>query len=319
MPALAQLLEPLRVVRDPLARDPQLLGDVVELGLGRAHPRVELGERRPTGERVDRVAERVETGTFDRVVGARQRVAVRGRVGEQGLLLLEPRLFVDVVDGGGGDLVHLEPEEVDLACSGAFVATQRGEVSGDGACFGARGAVRSQCTQCWLPRVPVERAALHRGIQQRLVRVLAVQVDETRAALRELADRRQPAVDVRATPAVTRDDARQHDLGRRVGRDVGVGVDGGVDEAPFDAGLGRAVAHERHVGAPAHQELERLHEERLARTGLAGDGGEPGPEDQVEVGDDAEVDDVQFEQHGVSGRRGRTWPSGSGGSRGARG
>ena len=38
----------------------------------------------------------------------------------------------------------------------------------------------------------------------------------------------------------------------------------------------------------------------------------PGVEQQVEVGDDAEVDDVQLGQHLrpslATGRRGRTWP-----------
>ena len=85
-----------------------------------------------------------------------------------------------------------------------------------------------------LAGVPVEGAALHRGIEEGLVRVLPVEVDEARAPLGELSDRRQPAVDVRPAPAVARDDAGQHDLGTGFG----------VDEATFDACFAGAVTHE---------------------------------------------------------------------------
>ena len=149
------------------------------------------------------------------------------------------------------------------------------------------GAVRGERVGRRRAGEPVERGALHRRREERLVRVLAVEVDEPGADLGELADGREPPVDVRPAAPVQRDDAREHDLVAGVG----------VDESAFDARLGGAVADERRVGASADEELERLDEQRLARAGLAGDRGEAATEHEREVGDDPEVGDVQLGQH----------------------
>ena len=121
------------------------------------------------------------------------------------------------------------------------------------------------------------------------MRVLAVQVDERAPDLGELADGGEPAVDVGAAATVAGQHAREHGLVAGLG----------VHEPSFDARFVGAVAHERGVGAPADEQLDRLDEERLARAGLAGDRGEAGlgPEHEVEVGDDPEIDDVQLDQH----------------------
>ena len=168
-----------------------------------------------------------------------------------------------------------------------FVTAERGEVVVDAADRRTRGAIRRERVRRGRTDEAVERGALHRRVEQRLVRVLAVQVDERRAELGELARGREPAVDVGAAPTVARDHTREHRLVTGVG----------IDEPPFDTRFVAPVAHERRVGAPTHQQLERFDDERLARAGLAGDRGQAGSEQQVEVGHDAEVDDVQLGQH----------------------
>ena len=300
-----ELVESLGIVGHPLVRDPELLRDVVELGLGGADAGLELRKRGSPGQRVDRLAERVEPGAFDRVVGAGQRLAVRRGVREERLLGFEHCLLVLVVDRRGGDLVHLEAEQIDLARTRAFIAAECSKIGRDRTRFCASGAVGGKCRERGFARVPIERASLHRRIEQRLVRVLSVQIHEAGAAFGELTDGREPTIDVRATARVARHDAGEHDLltGLR------------IDEAALDARFGRAVAHERRVGASTDEQLQRLDQQCLARAGLAGDRGEPGAQHEIEIGNDAEIHDMQLDEHRVNGRRGRIWPSGSGGSR----
>ena len=69
---------------------------------------------------------------------------------------------------------------------------------------------------------------------------------------------------------------------------------GTVDEAAVDACLGGAGAHDRGVGPPADQQLDRLDQHRLAGAGLTGERGEPGPSTQVGALDHAQVLDVQL-------------------------
>jgi hypothetical protein len=138
----------------------------------------------------------------------------------------------------------------------------------------------------------IERGALHRRREEGLVCVLAMEVDETGAHLGELAEGREPPVDVGPAAPVQRHDSRQHDLVAGLG----------VDESTFDARFGGTVAHERRVGAPSDEELDRLDQQRLARAGLAGDRGQPVTEHEREIGDDPEVGDVQLGQHRASAR-----------------
>ncbi|MFN8026251.1 MAG: hypothetical protein U0W40_20235 [Acidimicrobiia bacterium] len=82
--------------------------------------------------------------------------------------------------------------------------------------------------------------------------VLAVEVDEAGARLRELRDGGQAAVDVGKASAVA--DHGQHDLVAGVG----------IGEAALDAAPVGPVAHEPGVGLAADQQLDRLDEQRLA-------------------------------------------------------
>ena len=115
--------------------------------------------------------------------------------------------------------------------------------------------------------------------------MLGVQLDEVRAGARQLPHRREPTVDVGAAAPVGGQDAGEDLLGAVVAL-----------EAALDAGLRGAPTHERRVGSPTEEQVERLDEQRLAGTRLAGDGGEPGPEQQRQVVDDPEIGDVQLPQ-----------------------
>ena len=96
------------------------------------------------------------------------------------------------------DLLDLELQQVDLACAGARIAAERGELGVEPLDLGAGAAQRVERVERRTAREPVERGALHRGCEQRLVGVLTVEVDERGPDLRELRDRREPAV--RRTP-----------------------------------------------------------------------------------------------------------------------
>jgi hypothetical protein len=137
----------------------------------------------------------------------------------------------------------------------------------------------------------VEERALLRGCEQRLMCMLPVQVDQGAPRLRELGDRREPAVDVAAAASDDGHDAREHHFFvlRR------------GDEATFDARFRCAFAHRTRVGSTSAQQFQRVDEQRLARTGLAGDRGHPRTQRDQDLLDDAEVLDAQLDEHQRSG------------------
>jgi hypothetical protein len=113
-----------------------------------------------------------------------------------------------------------------------------------------------------------------------------VQIDQRRRPLRQRSRRRQPTVDVRTGSPFPGHDPAEDDL--LVTR----------QEPPLDRRLRRTRPHERRIGAPAEQQLDRLHDERLAGAGLAGDGRHARPDHDVEVGDHPQVAHGQLDQHG---------------------
>src|SRR4051794_30534039 len=115
--------------------------------------------------------------------------------------------------------------------------------------------------------------------------VLAVQVDEPAPPLRQRRRRCEPAVDVRPRAPDRRHDPREDDL---------VVVE---DEATLDDRLVGTGPHQRRVGLAADEQVERLHEHRLARAGLARERGHAVADEQAQVGDDAEVLDDELDQH----------------------
>ena len=134
--------------------------------------------------------------------------------------------------------------------------------------------------------VGIEKAEVRGGIEQRLVLVLAVQLDEVGRHLAQHRGGGQRAVDERPAPPGCGDLPADQDLAavrpledRLDGRGVGAGADQ----------VGR--------GAAAQQEPDRFDEDGLARPGLAGEGGEARIEVDLNGFDHRQVADAKRTQH----------------------
>jgi hypothetical protein len=114
---------------------------------------------------------------------------VGGGVGEDRLLGFEGDVLARVREPGGLDLVDLEPQQIELAGTRPVVPAERGELGLQPALVRPRGAVGRKRLRRGRAGEAIERSALHRRRQQRLVRALPVEVDEGGAALGELAHR----------------------------------------------------------------------------------------------------------------------------------
>ena len=152
--------------------------------------------------------------------------------------------------------------------------------------------------------VRIEQLALRRRAQQRLVRVLAMQVEEPFAGFLELRERRRMAVDETARAAGAVERAAQHQASR-IADEIALGEPGfhgfGHFELAGDLGTLGAFAHERGIGPAADEELDRVHEQRLAGARLAGEGGEARRQFERGVLDQHEVADFERAQHPYSG------------------
>ena len=190
-------------------------------------------------------------------------------------------ILVGILDTRRVDLGDLVTKKVDLSGSSSFVAAQ----------FGQRQLDRSQLVEHRRqrsgidPTEAVERTALHGGLQQRLMRMLAMQVDQVDTLLGEGADRRKVPVDVHATAPFARDDPTDNQF---VVAEL---------ESALNLGFGRTRTHERRVGPTAGEKVDRADDEGFAGTGFAGDGGHPAVEDERQFIDDPEVTNQQFGQH----------------------
>ncbi len=129
--ALLHVGQALRVGNDRLGRRPHLVVELGRFDLQRADAFRDRFERVTPGQRRDCGAERVLGRTLELGVRGFERGAVRFRVGEDLLLGCECRFFVGVVDGGGGDLVQLVAQQVDLPRARSVVAAERGQLGFD--------------------------------------------------------------------------------------------------------------------------------------------------------------------------------------------
>ena len=237
----------------PSADVAQLGDDVVELG----------EQRRPAGRRRRRTAP--DPATVDSAAAsgiARAAVVGERRVrGGAGLAVRRRRRPArprappaassssGSSSAGGVELGDLEPQQVDLAGPCRAVAAERGQLGVELGEAGPRRAQRCRGRR----RRSASSAARWVGPASRLWWACwPCRSTSPAAALGERADGRRPPVDVGPRAAVGGHHAGQHEL---------VVAD---DEAAVDAGLVGAGAHDRGVGAPADEQLERLDEHRLA-------------------------------------------------------
>ena len=172
----AQRREPLGVVFDALGDGPDVVGDVVEIGVHRPQPRRQITVRRtrsPSAASAAPMASRAPPSSRRAHRSPAPRLTVRHRVGELALVSFELCVFVGVDDGGRRQFVDLEPVEVDLARPGPLVAAElasAASISASGpAPPGARWGRR-----CRSGRVRPLRGHRH----ERLVGVLTVEVDD---------------------------------------------------------------------------------------------------------------------------------------------
>ena len=151
----------------------------------------------------------------------------------------------------------------------------------------------------------VERLELGAGEGQLAVLVLAVEGEQpgaerlqvgaprrerpaTNALVRPLAETRRPSDELRAPLGEPLRDLRQL---RVVEQALG------KLEDPLDVGLVRAGPDDLRPRLPAHQQVEGVREDRLARAGLAGDRVQARAEAQLGALDQQQVLDSELEEH----------------------
>ncbi len=148
----------------------------------------------------------------------------------------------------------------------------------------------------------IQQVPLYGTAAERLVEVLAVDVDEHLAQGLELLHGNGIAVDERARPAVGVDDPAQQTLFILVERLIlepraGFGETGYVE---FCAELGalRTVAHQLAAAALSEDQAQGVDEDRFAGAGFARQHGHSRFELDVDPVDDRKVPHLQIHQHG---------------------
>ncbi|EQD77883.1 Negative regulator of class I heat shock protein [mine drainage metagenome] len=157
--------------------------------------------------------------------------------------------------------------------------------------------------------VGIEQGQLLLALQQRLMLVLAVDLQQMRGQFAQLRQRHRAAVDPRARTARGGQHAAQAAVpvivqGLRVQPSARGGA-GGEVEFGADLGAFRAAAHQCGVGARAAKQQQRVDQQRLAGAGLAGDHGQAGAQRDFGPGDYSQIANVQRRQHGVPQRMAR--------------
>ena len=152
-------------------------------------------------------------------------------------------------------------------------------------------------------RQSVQQLAMRCRVEQAALLALALDLDEIVAKLAKQPDAGRLVIDKGAAAAIGRDDAAQHDRAGKVGGDAGLVEDrrGRViaadRELGGDCGLLGAGPHQACLGAPAEREPERIHQDRFAGAGLAGQHAQPRPERQAQAFDQDDIADGEAEQH----------------------
>ena len=156
--------------------------------------------------------------------------------------------------------------------------------------------------------VRVQQHALGIGLEQGLMRMLAMDIDQPLARLAQLAEGRRPAVDESArAPALVDDPPQQHQAGialefgrAQPQRELGqrLDVEFGADVRAF-----AARAHHGGIAALAQGQRQSVDEDGFAGAGLAGKHGEAGLEFEFKRIDDDEIADAERPQHAYSSLR----------------
>jgi len=198
--------ELLRVGDDPFRRNSDVVHRLRGLDLERAQPvgpspRTERAHRSPRSHRPN-ASSAAPSSFLVRVV---ERGPQRFRVGEQLFLGNELVLFVGVDDLGRVDLGELVPEQVDGARPQVVVAADRGHLLVNVTARSARDQQRRTCGCRGCARKPIEQITLFGGHEERLVRVLPMEIHERAPALTQLGRTREATVDITARASEPRE------------------------------------------------------------------------------------------------------------------
>ena len=147
----------------------------------------------------------------------------------------------------------------------------------------------------------VQQLPLRGGMHQRLVRVLPVDVDQLLAEFAQCCQRYRCAIDIGSAAAVTDQDSAQQAFAVAAQVVLCEPLDGRRRTRQFeaDADLGTCRPGPDHavVGLVAEGQAQRIDQNRLAGTGLAGERGHAAFQREVEAADDNQVADVDSAQH----------------------
>ena len=246
-------------------------------------------------------------GSRDGGEGRSGGLTMAGGFGQPVLLGLETLVLPGVLDVRPLDLVDLVAQQVDLARPLPGVAAEGLRLVDEPAELEPGGGIVGQID---LPE-DVEGPPLGIGADQRLMLVLAMQLDQHPGRLGQGPDGGHPAVDPGPGPAGARHRTGQDDLGSLGGvgtsaRWIAAGVlggcgtertvTGGDDEPALDHRLVGAGPDDGGIGSGPEQQAQGLHQQRLARAGLPGEGGHPRPEAHRDVVDHPEVAHTELDQ-----------------------
>ncbi len=289
LPSGADRVEPFGVGFDLLGHGPQLIDDVGQLGEEPVQPCRCRRERRPVLDGGERSGHEVGGGTVvvEPGEGAGAGLEVGQGIGQEVLFGGQAFVLGRIVDRRGIELVDLEPEEVDFAGPGPFVASERCQLRFELAAPGLR---HDEGREVDRPE-PVEGVALRPGRLETLVGVLTADLDEPTADLGEPGGGGHLAVHVATRAPLGGNDAAEDDLVV-----VGTGLAGHREPTLDHARLGSG-ANPGGIGLATQQQCQRLDDHGLAGTGLARERAHSGPEVEAEIGDHTEVTDGELEQH----------------------
>ena len=148
----------------------------------------------------------------------------------------------------------------------------------------------------------IEQIALHVPAAQRLVEVLAMNVEQQLAERLELGHGHRVAVDEGPRPAIGINNAPEQAVAFEIeGLFLQPTADGGQGrdvELRCELGTHGAIADELGAAALAKHESKGVDENGLARAGLAGQHGHALGEFEVDAIDDREITNLQVHQHG---------------------
>ena len=242
-----------------------------------------------------------------RIVAVGQRIHRILRAFDQALGVREPRVLGEQLLPFVGieleriELAHLPLELLALGRKRRRVGFERRELLPDVLPAAPRGGDSTRCGA--QSGIGIEQRALRRRAQQRLVFVLAVNIDQMLARLAQLRERHGAAVDERARAAAAVDHA-PHQTRAIVTRKFVVGEPGlqrlersGLELGADLAFLG-ALPHDARVAALAEHHRQRVDQDRFAGAGFAGEHREAGRELEIHPVDDHEIANVQRAQHG---------------------